>query len=246
MATKSRTYGRGILRFNSWETCRRPGELHNSHGARKCEESAACMPRVENGSQNHAQNGGGKSTSLNETTGSSEKNTVAPGVPTVPKQTDDKPVKLLAKYSYKGNPDRPGGFDELTVTQGEKLEFCRAHPKNPHWWEAKNTNGNVGFIPATYMMVLEDKISALPWLEDKKQQLTEEEEEKNKTLGMFGQPPIKPYVSAYGNNTTKDNASENFFCDVCSKKLNGPIPYKMHLNSKAHKEEVALKDEFGY
>lgn len=43
--------------------------------------------------------------------------------------------------------------------------------------------------------VLEDKISALPWLEDKKQQLTEEEEEKNKTLGMFGQPPIKPYVS---------------------------------------------------
>ena len=76
MATKSRTYGRGILRFNSWETCRRPGQLHNSHGARKCEESAACMPRVENGSQNHAQNGGVKSTNLNETTGSSEKNTV--------------------------------------------------------------------------------------------------------------------------------------------------------------------------
>ena len=53
-------------------------------------------------------------------------------------------------------------------------------------------------------------------------------------------------LTAYGNNTTKDNASENFFCDVCSKKLNGPIPYKMHLNSKAHKEEVALKEEFGY
>ena len=52
--------------------------------------------------------------------------------------------------------------------------------------------------------------------------------------------------TAYGNNTTKDNTSENFFCDVCSKKLNGPIPYKMHLNSKAHKEEVALKEEFGY
>ena len=53
-------------------------------------------------------------------------------------------------------------------------------------------------------------------------------------------------LTAYGNNTTKDNASENFFCDVCSKKLNGPIPYKMHLNSKAHKEEVALREEFGY
>lgn len=76
MATKSRTYGRGILRFNSWETCRRPGQLHNSHDARKCEQSAAGTPRVENGSQNHAQNGGVKSTNLNETTGSSEKNTV--------------------------------------------------------------------------------------------------------------------------------------------------------------------------
>ena len=70
MATKSRTYGRGILRFNSWETCRRPGQLQNSNDARKREESAA------NGSQNHAQNGGVKSTNLNETTGSSEKNSV--------------------------------------------------------------------------------------------------------------------------------------------------------------------------
>ena len=41
----------------------------------------------------------------------------------------------------------------MTVTQGEKLELCRAHPSNPHWWEAKNENGDVGFVPATYMMV---------------------------------------------------------------------------------------------
>ena len=46
-----------------------------------------------------------------------------------------------------------------------------------------------------HWQVLEDKILALPWLEDKNQQLTEEEEEKNKTVGTFGQPPIKPYVS---------------------------------------------------
>ena len=82
-------------------------------------------------------------------------------VPTVPKQKGDKPVRLLAKYSYKGNPDRPGGFDELTVTQGEKLEFSRAHSTNPHWWEAKNVNGDVGFIPATYMMVSPGKTEGL-------------------------------------------------------------------------------------
>jgi len=74
-------------------------------------------------------------------------------VPTVPPHNGDKPVRLLAKYSYKANPSKPGGFDELTVTQGEKLELCRAHPSNPHWWEARNENGDIGFVPATYMMV---------------------------------------------------------------------------------------------
>lgn len=74
-------------------------------------------------------------------------------VPTLPPQNGDKPVRLLAKYNYKGNPSKPGGFDELTITQGEKLELCKAHPSNPHWWEAKNENGEVGFVPASYMMV---------------------------------------------------------------------------------------------
>ena len=74
-------------------------------------------------------------------------------IPTLPPQNGDKPVRLLAKYSYKCNPSKPGGFDELTVTQGEKLELCRAHPSNPHWWEARNEHGAIGFVPATYMMV---------------------------------------------------------------------------------------------
>ena len=33
------------------------------------------------------------------------------------------------------------------------MEFCRKHPTNPHWWEARNTKGVVGFVPAIYMMV---------------------------------------------------------------------------------------------
>ena len=75
-------------------------------------------------------------------------------IPTLPPgQKGDKPVRLLAKYNYKGNPSKPGGFDELTVTQGEKLELCRPHPSNPHWWEARNENGEAGFVPASYMMV---------------------------------------------------------------------------------------------
>lgn len=51
---------------------------------------------------------------------------------------------------------------------------------------------------------------------------------------------------AYGSNANKSLTSENFYCEVCDKKLNGPIPYDVHLNSKAHKEELAIREEFNY
>jgi len=231
MASKARTYGRGILRFTSWEPCRLPGQANNSNDAYIRQETAQ-KQCVENGSSNHVN---AEKYGTSENTSSN----AVPESPIAPIQNGNKPVKMLAKYNYKENPARTGGFDELTVTQGEKLEFIRAHPSNPYWWEARNNNGDVGFVPSTYMMIMEDKISTLPWLADKKQP---EDEEEKRPEGKFGEPAFKPYVSAYGNN--KNNSSENFYCDVCDKKLNGPIPYKMHLNSKAHKEEVALKEEF--
>ncbi|KAJ7354810.1 hypothetical protein OS493_029816 [Desmophyllum pertusum] len=230
MASKTRTYGRGILRFTSLEPCRRPGQTNNGgpNNLNGVHEEPVDNSRVQNGGdQTHVQ--------ITTDTGTAEK---------VPTQKGDKPVKLLAKYNYKANPTKPGGFDELTVTQGEKLELCNAHPSNPHWWEARNENGDVGFVPSSYMMVLEDKISALPWLADQIQEVKQEEEER--PVGKFGvgAPAFKPYVSAYGNNTSSNNSSENYYCDICDKKLNGPIPYRVHLDSKAHKEEVSVKEEF--
>ena len=52
MTTKRRSYGRGILRFTSWEPCRLPGQTHNSNGALKQEETARkhCVENV-----NHVQ-----------------------------------------------------------------------------------------------------------------------------------------------------------------------------------------------
>ena len=52
----------------------------------------------------------------------------------------------------------------------------------------------------------------------------------------------KPYQSAYDtrekeNASTEDDQSR-YYCRVCEKQLNGPIPYGAHVNSKAHKEEV--------
>ncbi|XP_020626067.1 high osmolarity signaling protein SHO1-like [Orbicella faveolata] len=166
MVNRKRIYGRGILRFTSLEPCRLPGQIVASSGVNKREEERD-NSRVQNGVPKTPEN-----------------------VPTVPPHNGDKPVRLLAKYSYKANPSKPGGFDELTVTQGEKLELCRAHPSNPHWWEARNENGDIGFVPATYMMVLEEKISTLPWLANKKQEI-----EEAKPVETFHEPAFKPYVS---------------------------------------------------
>ena len=50
MTSKTRSYGRGILRFNSWEPCRLPGQVHNSNGALIQEETARkhCVENVIN------------------------------------------------------------------------------------------------------------------------------------------------------------------------------------------------------
>ncbi|MEW8548222.1 MAG: C2H2-type zinc finger protein [Candidatus Thiodiazotropha sp.] len=60
---------------------------------------------------------------------------------------------------------------------------------------------------------------------------------------MFFAVQWKPYKSAYapkGGETTAQEDEENFYCKVCEKKFNGPIPYGVHLNSKAHKEELEV------
>ena len=74
-------------------------------------------------------------------------------VPVPPVSDGKKPVRLLAKYNYKANPNRPGGFDELSLKQAEKLEFIQAHPANPFWWEARNGDSLSGYVPASYVMV---------------------------------------------------------------------------------------------
>ena len=79
---------------------------------------------------------------------------ISPAIaPTPPVQHGTSPVQLLAKYSFQANPDRPGEFDEMSLKQGEKVEFIKVHPNNPFWWEARNAMNQVAFVPASYMMV---------------------------------------------------------------------------------------------
>lgn len=61
---------------------------------------------------------------------------------------------LLVKYSYKSNPNQPGGFPELTVKQGQKVTFLNVHETEALWWNVQSEDKhNSGYIPGSYVMV---------------------------------------------------------------------------------------------
>lgn len=41
----------------------------------------------------------------------------------------------------------------------------------------------------------------------------------------------------------KKSGSE-YYCDICDKGFNGPKPYRAHMMSRAHKEEVEIRNEY--
>ena len=59
-------------------------------------------------------------------------------------------AKLLAKYSYKANPESPIGR-ELDMKQGDQLTLVS--DVDAVWWKTENSNGEVGYVPASYVMV---------------------------------------------------------------------------------------------
>ncbi|EDO45784.1 predicted protein [Nematostella vectensis] len=215
--------GRGMLRLEYWSPCRRPGQARD--------------PTIKPVAVSDLVRPQGKSTDA--------KKQHANGPPVPPIKEGSKPVQLLAKYNYKANPNRPGGFDEMSLTAGEKLEFIATHSVNPYWWEAKREeSGEVAFVPASYIMVLESKLETLPWLEDMKAAKEKRKEEMEETnSGIFGNAPpplFKPYVSAYSrtHDSTAPESARKFYCEVCDKTLNGPKPYQAHMVSRAHRDEV--------
>ena len=122
------------------------------------------------------------------------------------------------------------------------LSVICEHPDNEHWWEVRTESGEQGYVPASYLTVKED--TALPWLEHKVLENAEEErrtrvqrleQERAAFDGRGFGPPPKNFCQAV--NAIKKQSSEDNYCGICKKKFNGPIPYKMHMSSKAHKEE---------
>lgn len=141
--------------------------------------------------------------------------------------------RLIAKHNYEANPDSPfGASGELNLRRMEQLVKIGCHPEHNIWWLARNENGEEGYIPASYVMVLEEKCG-LPWLQNR---APEEEEAPSTTLSA------KPYRSAYNRSSTTLTGSSQFACEPCGKSFNGPQPYRAHMSSRAHRETLETMD----
>ena len=65
-------------------------------------------------------------------------------------------TQMLATHSYMKNPNGPVG-NELDLTEGETLVYLMEHDDNESWWLAEDVNGQVGYVPAAYLMIVLDE-----------------------------------------------------------------------------------------
>ena len=64
-------------------------------------------------------------------------------------------TQLLATHRYEKNPDGPVG-NELDLNEGDTV-YLMKNDDNEHWWLAEDGNGQVGYVPAAYLMIIVDE-----------------------------------------------------------------------------------------
>ena len=62
-------------------------------------------------------------------------------------------TQMLATHSYKKNPNGPVG-NELYLKEGDTLVYLMEHDDNESWWLAEDVKGQVGYVPAAYLMII--------------------------------------------------------------------------------------------
>ena len=87
-------------------------------------------------------------------------------------------TQMLATHRHKKNPDGPVG-NELDLSEVETLMYLMKHDDNDHWWLAENGKGQLGYVPASYLMIIidetlqEEDIVTQPGKKDKERGLME-------------------------------------------------------------------------
>ena len=65
-------------------------------------------------------------------------------------------TQFLATHRYEKNPDGPVG-NELDLNEGDTVVYVMKHDDNEHWWLVEDGNGQVGHVPAAYLMIIIDE-----------------------------------------------------------------------------------------
>ena len=65
-------------------------------------------------------------------------------------------TQMLATHSYKKNPNGPVG-NELDLKEGDTIVYLMEHDDNESWWLAEDVKGQVGYVPAAYLMIILDE-----------------------------------------------------------------------------------------
>ena len=63
---------------------------------------------------------------------------------------------MLATHSYKKNPNGPVG-NELDLKEGDTVVYLMEHDDNESCWLTEDVNGQVGYVPAAYLMIILDE-----------------------------------------------------------------------------------------
>ena len=63
---------------------------------------------------------------------------------------------MLATHKYTKNPSGPVG-NELDLMEGDTLVYLMEHDDNESWWLAEDVKGQVGYVPAAYLMIILDE-----------------------------------------------------------------------------------------
>ena len=65
-------------------------------------------------------------------------------------------TQFLATHGYEKNPDGPVG-NELDLNKGDTVVYLMKHEDNEHWWLVEDGKGQVGYVPAAYLMIIIDE-----------------------------------------------------------------------------------------
>jgi hypothetical protein len=219
---------KGVFGLCSWAPLRKPSEPLEQN------VTAVTQAMVDTNSNNNA------SSSVEHqqrSMGSGNNVSTAVNIASQSKQTSElklpSPVvagqRLIAKFNYNANPSSPlGAGTELTIRQMEKMTMIASHRQQEFWWLVELDDGRKGYVPANYVMPIEEKVTSLPWLANKPVEVP-----------VPSNQPYKPYKSAYEKPTA--SAPSPYYCKVCEKGFNGPQPYSAHMSSRAHREELELQ-----